>query len=112
MNQDFKVYLRLISYLKPYWGVALLVLIGFGMNSATEVSVAKLIKFIIDAIQNASRADLDWFPLLIILLVFFRGLGLFMGGYYTAVISRSLVFSIRQEVYAKLLRLPGSILSR
>ncbi|MFI7883993.1 hypothetical protein ACFMJL_21280, partial [Acinetobacter baumannii] len=22
MNQDFKVYLRLISYLKPYWGVA------------------------------------------------------------------------------------------
>jgi len=107
VNQDFKVYLRLISYLKPYWGVALLVLIGFGMNSATEVSVAKLIKFIIDAIQNASRADLDWFPLLIILLVFFRGLGLFMGGYYTAVISRSLVFSIRQEVYAKLLRLPA-----
>ncbi|MEO9278777.1 MULTISPECIES: lipid A export permease/ATP-binding protein MsbA [Acinetobacter] len=107
MNQDFKVYLRLISYLKPYWGVALLVLIGFGMNSATEVSVAKLIKFIIDAIQNSSRADLDWFPLLIILLVFFRGLGLFMGGYYTAVISRSLVFSIRQEVYAKLLRLPA-----
>ncbi len=30
-----------------------------------------------------------------------------MGGYYTAVISRSLVFSIRQEVYAKLLRLPA-----
>lgn len=29
------------------------------------------------------------------------------GGYYTAVISRSLVFSIRQEVYAKLLRLPA-----
>ncbi|WP_336166265.1 lipid A export permease/ATP-binding protein MsbA [Acinetobacter sp. 161(2023)] len=107
MNQDFKVYTRLIAYLKPYWGVALLVLIGFGINSATEVSVAKLIKFIIDAIQNSSRADLDWFPLLIILLVFFRGLGLFMGGYYTAVISRSLVFSIRQEVYAKLLRLPA-----
>lgn len=52
MNQDFKVYLRLIAYLKPYWGVALLVLIGFGINSATEVSVAKLIKFIIDAIQK------------------------------------------------------------
>ena len=59
------------------------------MNSATEVSVAKLIKFIIDAIQNASRADLDWFPLLIILLVFFRGT--YLWGYYTAVISRSLV---------------------
>ena len=71
-------------------GRGLLVLIGFGMNSATEVSVAKLIKFIIDAIQNASRADLDWFPLLIILLVFFRGFT-YLWGYYTAVISRSLV---------------------
>lgn len=107
MKQDFKVYLRLISYLKPYWGVALLVLIGFGINAATEVSVAKLIKFIIDAIQSGNREDLDWFPALIVLLVFFRGLGLFMGGYYTALISRSLVFSIRQEVYAKLLRLPA-----
>ena len=58
MNQDFKVYLRLIAYLKPYWGVALLVLIGFGINSATEVSVAKLIKFIIDAIQSGSRLSL------------------------------------------------------
>lgn len=107
MKQDFKVYVRLLSYLKPYWGIALLVLVGFGINAATEVSVAKLLKYIIDAIQEGSRADLDWFPLLIVLLVFFRGLGLFMGGYYTAVISRRLIFSIRQEIYAKLIRLPS-----
>ncbi|AZM38301.1 lipid A export permease/ATP-binding protein MsbA [Acinetobacter sp. WCHA39] len=107
MNQDFKVYVRLISYLKSYWGVALFVLLGFGINAATEVSVAKLLKYIIDAIQNGSRENLDWFPALIVLLMFFRGLGLFLGGYFSAVISRSLVFSIRQEVYAKLLRLPA-----
>lgn len=34
-------------------------------------------------------------------------MGLFIGGYYTAVISRSLIFQIRQEVFAKLLRLPA-----
>ena len=107
MNQDFKVYVRLISYLKSYWGVALLVLLGFGINAATEVSVAKLLKYIIDAIQEGSRTNLDWFPALIVLLMFFRGVGLFLGGYFSAVISRSLVFSIRQEVYAKLLRLPA-----
>lgn len=107
MNQDFKVYLRLLSYLKPYWGIALLVVIGFGINAVTEMSVAKLLQFIIDAIQKGSRADLDWFPVLIVLLIFFRGLGLFMGGYYTAVISRNLIFSIRQEVFAKLIRLPS-----
>ena len=107
MNQDFKVYTRLLSYLKPYWGIALLVVLGFGINAATEVSVAKLLKFIIDAIQNGSRTDLNWFPALIILLIFFRGFGLFMGGYFTAVISRSLVFSMRQQIYAKLLKLPA-----
>nr|WP_217487467.1 lipid A export permease/ATP-binding protein MsbA [Acinetobacter bereziniae] len=96
-----------MAYLKPYWGAALLVIVGFGINAATEVSVAKLLKYIIDAIQSGSRSDLDWFPALIILLIFFRGLGLFMGGYFTAVISRSLVFSIRQEIYAKLLKLPA-----
>jgi subfamily B ATP-binding cassette protein MsbA len=107
VNQDFKVYVRLLAYLKSYWGIALFVLLGFGINAATEVSVAKLLKYIIDAIQTGNRANLDWFPILIILLMFFRGIGLFMGGYFTAVISRRLVFSIRQEVYAKLLRLPS-----
>lgn len=107
MNQDVKVYFRLLAYLKPYWGIALLVLIGFGLNAATEVSVAKLIKYIIDAIQHGSQENLDWFPMLIVLLMFFRGLGLFMGGYFTAVISRRLVFSMRQEVYSKLLRMPS-----
>ena len=107
MKQDFKVYIRLLAYLKQYWGVALLILLGFGMNAATEVSVAKLLQFIIDAIQNGNRENLDWFPALIVLLMFIRGVGLFMGGYFTAVISRSLVFQMRQEVYAKLLRLPN-----
>ena len=107
MNQDFKVYTRLLSYLKSYWGIALFILIGFGLNATTEVSVARLLKYIINAIQNGSRNNLDWFPILIVLLMFFRGLGLFLGGYFSAVISRSLVFSIRQEVYAKLLRLPA-----
>ena len=111
MKQDFKVYIRLISYLKPYWGIALLVLIGFGLNAATEVSVAKLLKYIIDAIQLGSREDLDWFPLLIVLLVFFRGLGLFMGGYYTAVISRRLILVFDKKFMPNLCVCPRSTIS-
>ncbi len=107
MKQDFKVYARLLSYLKPYWGAALLVLFGFGINASTEVSVAKLLEYIINAIQHQNQQNLNWFPFLVIILIFFRGLGLFIGGYYTAVISRSLIFQIRQEVFAKLLRLPA-----
>ena len=107
MKHDFKVYLRLLSYLKPFWGIGLLVLLGFSINAATEVSVAKLLEYIIEAIQDKDQSFTSLFPLLVVVLMFFRGLGLFMGGYFTAVISRNLVFNIRQEVFAKLLRLPS-----
>jgi len=107
VKHDFKVYLRLLSYLKPFWGIALLVLLGFSINAATEVSVAKLLEYIIEAIQNKDQSFTSLFPFLVVILMFFRGLGLFMGGYFTAVISRNLVFNIRQEVFAKLLRLPS-----
>ncbi len=107
MKHDFKVYLRLLSYLKPFWGIALLVLLGFSINAATEVSVAKLLEYIIEAIQKKDQSFTSLFPFLVVILMFFRGLGLFMGGYFTAVISRNLVFNIRQEVFAKLLRLPS-----
>ncbi|CAM9233522.1 MULTISPECIES: lipid A export permease/ATP-binding protein MsbA [Acinetobacter] len=107
MKHDFKVYLRLLSYLKPFWGIGLLVLLGFSINAATEVSVAKLLEYIIEAIQDKDQSFTSLFPFLVVVLMFFRGLGLFMGGYFTAVISRNLVFNIRQEVFAKLLRLPS-----
>ena len=107
MKHDFKVYLRLLSYLKPFWGIGLLVLLGFGINAATEVSVAKLLERIIEAIQNKDQSFTTLFPLLVVLLMFLRGLGLFMGGYFTAVISRNLIFNIRQQVFAKLMRLPS-----
>lgn len=107
MKHDVKVYLRLLSYLKPFWGLAIFVVIGFAINAATEVSVAKLLEKIINAIQNRDQGFTSLFPVLVILLMFFRGLGTFIGGYYTAVISRNLIFNIRQEVFAKLMRLPS-----
>lgn len=107
MNQDFKVYLRLLSYLKRFWGVAILIVIGFAINAATEVSIAKLLEKIITAIQHRDQSFTNLIPFLVILLFFFRGLGSFIGGYFTAVISRNLVFDIRQEVFAKLMRLPS-----
>ncbi|MEJ2898518.1 lipid A export permease/ATP-binding protein MsbA [Acinetobacter sp. NS-4] len=107
MKQDFKVYLRLLGYLKPFWGIAILVFVGFSISAATEVSIAKLLEKIITAIQHRDQSFTSIFPFLVILLMFFRGLGSFIGGYYTAVISRNLVFNIRQEVFGKLLKLPS-----
>ncbi|MFT4020713.1 MAG: lipid A export permease/ATP-binding protein MsbA [Acinetobacter sp.] len=108
MKQDIKVYLRLLTYLKPYWGYAILVLIGFALSASTEVSIAKLLEFIINAIQNQNTSQTSLFPFLVVLLIFVRGIGSFLGDYYSAVISRHLVFSMRQQVFAKLLHLPSN----
>ena len=106
MKNDLQVYFRLLSYLKVYWGIGLLVLLGFAINALTEISIAQLIKYIIDAINNADQSAKNLFPVLIIVLFFFRGLGTFLGNYYTAVISRNLVFRLRQQIFEKLIALP------
>ncbi|SDB87905.1 ATP-binding cassette, subfamily B, MsbA [Acinetobacter marinus] len=103
---DLQVYFRLLSYLKAYWKVGLLVLLGFAINAATEVSIAQLIKYIIDAINTADQSAKNLFPALVILLFFCRGLGSFLGSYFSAVISRNLVFTLRQQIFDKLLKLP------
>lgn len=106
MKNDVQVYFRLLSYLKVYWSAILLVLLGFAINAATEVSIAQLIKYIIEAINSGDQSAKNLFPILIIALFFFRGLGTFLGNYFTAVISRNLVFSLRQEIFDKLVKLP------
>lgn len=103
-----RTYLRLMQYIIPYWWAVGLTIIGFGINSATEIGIAKLIQFITDAINNGTQSQLDLFPFLIILLFVIRGFGSFLGNYFSALISRNLVYKLRVEVFDKLLRLPNS----
>src|SRR5699024_11220132 len=100
--------LRLLSYLRPYWWALILVIIGFAINAATEIWIAKLLQYITDAINQNDRSKQAWFPALIIMLFFVRGVGSFSGNYYSALVSRNLVYEIRVEVFNKLLRLPSS----
>ena len=77
MKHDLKVYLRLLSYLKPFWGLAVFVVIGFAINAATEVSVAKLLERIINAIQHRDQSFTSLFPLLVVMLMFAPNFKLF-----------------------------------
>lgn len=107
-SSSFAVYIRLISYLKPYWWAIGLVVVGFSLNAATEVAVAKLMQFIIDAITQQNREHMNWFPVLIVGLFVVRGLGTFMGNYFSALVSRNLVYRLRVQVFDQILKLPSS----
>ncbi|MBP3944932.1 lipid A export permease/ATP-binding protein MsbA [Psychrobacter sp. K31L] len=100
--------MRLLSYLKPYWWALLLTVVGFAINAGTEIWIAKLLQYITDAINQNDQSKKALFPLLIIGLFFVRGVGSFLGNYYSALVSRNLVYELRVEVFNKLLRLPSS----
>lgn len=103
----FAIFKRLMSYLKPYWWAFILVMIGFAISAGGEVASAKLLEYIIEAINNNDNVRKFWFPFLVILLFFLRGVGAFLGGYYAALMARSLVYLLRVEVFNKLLKLPS-----
>ncbi|WP_352338353.1 lipid A export permease/ATP-binding protein MsbA [Psychrobacter sp. 16-MNA-CIBAN-0192] len=103
-----KTLLRLLSYLKPYWWALLLTIIGFAINAATEIWIAKLLQYITDAINQNDQSKQDLFPFIIVGLFFVRGVGSFLGNYYSALVSRNLVYELRVQVFNKLLRLPSA----
>ena len=103
-----KTLLRLLRYLKPYWWALALTVVGFAINAATEIWIAKLLQYITDAINQNDQARQNWFPALIIMLFFVRGVGSFLGNYYSALVSRNLVYELRVQVFNKLLRLPSA----
>lgn len=75
----FAIFKRLVSYLKPYWWAFILVMIGFAISAGGEVASAKLLEYIIEAINNNDNVRKFWFPFLVILLFFLRGVGAFLG---------------------------------
>jgi len=101
----FAIYLRLLAYLKPYWWAGVLVIVGNLLNAASEVGGAHLVKYIIDAISHQDQSAKNLFPILIVLMFFFRGVGSFLGSYYISVIARHVVYNLRLEVFDRLLTL-------
>lgn len=103
-----EVFVRLARYLKPYFWALPLILLGFVISALCEIAYADLLKAITNAIETQNRQVIAWFPFLVIVVFIMRGVGAFLGGYYSALVARSLVYTLRVEVFQKLLKMPAS----
>lgn len=103
----WQTYKRLLGYSKKHWKAFAFGVVGFILNAQTEWFAAEQIKFIINAIQSKSQTDKNLFPLIVIAIFFFRGIGTFMGTYYLSLVARHVVYELRKELFAKLLVLPN-----
>ncbi len=101
-----KIYLRLLTYVKPYWLPFLLGIIGFIIYAGTQTGFAALMEYLVDAIGEQKADAYIYGPLALIGIAFARGLGTFMGNYFTAYVARNIVHKLRMVMFERLLVMP------
>ena len=101
------LYFRLLGYVKPYWKVFGLAVLGMIGTAATEPVFPAIMKYLLDNGFQTEDKRLVWLiPLGIVLLFVVRGILSFCTSYLMTWISTRLVTDIRREMFAKILSLP------
>jgi len=96
-----------LGYVKPHWRAFALAVVGFVIYAASSTALAEMMKRLIDGIQNPD-ADFRFFlPLFVVLMFASRGLGTFLSTYFMAYVGRYVIHTLRCDVFAHLLHLPG-----
>ncbi len=125
-QSSLKVYLRLLHYVVPYWGIFALSIIGFLIFASTQPMLGYMLKYFVDGLSNPEAsmfATVPWLleyapwlaqlkllqavPLLIVLIALWQGVGSFLGNYFLAKVSLGLVQDLRIALFNNLLTLPN-----
>jgi subfamily B ATP-binding cassette protein MsbA len=101
------LYGRLLSYVKPYWKVFALAVLGMVGTAATEPVFPAIMKYLLDHGFQTADPRLVWLiPAGIVLLFVVRGVLSFSTGYLMTWVSTKLVTDLRREMFAKMLTYP------
>lgn len=102
-------YRRLLGYVHRNWGWFLLGIIGTVLLAATDAGLVWFLKPLLNKGFVARDSHfIRYLPLILVLAFVVRGFSNFSSGYFLARVARSTVMEIREEVLAKLLRLPAT----
>lgn len=108
-----RIYLRLLGYVRPYWLPFVVSILGFMIFASSQPAMAAMLKYFVDGLTEGSSAQflgvpLMWgFPLFIILVALYQGVGSFLGNYYIAKVSLGVVHDLRTALFDNLLTLPN-----
>ena len=118
-HSSFKIYLRLLGYVRPFAKYFLTSILGYIAFSSSQPMLAGILKYFVDGLSASSSTAYRFpligemeliygIPLLIVLAVAWQGLGSFVGNYYLARVSLGLINDLRQTLINSLLRLPNA----
>ncbi|MEQ1657314.1 MAG: lipid A export permease/ATP-binding protein MsbA [Hylemonella sp.] len=101
------LYLRLLSYVRPYWKAFALAVVGMVATAATEPVFPAIMKYLLDRGFQTDDARMVWLiPTGIVLLFLVRSLFVYFTGYLMMWISSRVVTDLRRAMFAKLITLP------
>jgi subfamily B ATP-binding cassette protein MsbA len=124
-QSSLKVYLRLLSFVAPYWGLFAISIVGFIIFASTQPMFGYILKYFVDGLENPNASffanipwvgELPWLaqlkllqavPLLIVVIAIWQGIGSYLGNYFLAKVSLGLVNDLRVALFNNLLVLPN-----
>jgi subfamily B ATP-binding cassette protein MsbA len=106
-NSSVRIYLRLLSYVRPYIWTFGLSTLGYIIFAATQPGFAKLMEYFIEGLEGRSEALIYYVPIAGLGLALLRGLGFYLGNYNLAKVSQRVVHDLRVDLFNNLLELPN-----
>jgi len=101
------LYLRLLSYVKPYWKVLATSVFLLSLMAMTEPIFPALMKPLLDeGFTNRNETFMQWIPIAMVALFLFRGILGFTSKYASSWVANRVVTDLRQEMFEHLLHLP------
>ena len=102
-----EVYKRLLGYVRPLWKVFLIAIVGMVVTAYTEVRFAELIDPMLESgFVEKDKEMIEMVSITLLGIFALRTIGTFVSTYGMAWVSRTVVFTLREEMFSKFLMLP------
>ncbi len=118
-TSSLRIYLRLLTYVRPFIGWFAVSLVGYMIFASSQPMMAGILKYFVDGLIEPSGAVIRGVPLLdgmellyavplmLVAIAAWQGVGAYLGNYYLARVSLGLIDSLRRALFDSLLRLPN-----
>lgn len=104
-----QVYKRLLNYVKPYRWAFALAIFGNVLYGLVDAGFVKLFEPLLnEGFVSKNQVFIAWIPYIVIGIFLVRGVATFLSTYCMGWVGRNVVKSLRQDMFAQLLKLPTS----
>ncbi len=103
--ENQQVFVRVISYLKPFKAMIIMALLAMAVVAATETSIPALMKPLLDRGFTGGFNEKLWqVPVFLVGIAFIRGAAQFLSNYWLNRVINNVLLVLREQMFRKLLQ--------